>query len=114
MLRAAWSKNDGSYHSGRGDRRYLQFQERRIAGSAEATSLCMGKIERSNNSMADFEGKTFSEGTVEYTIYEHIAVLERYEGREVPWTKEINVVSWNGGEPKIDIRGFGQEIPCQS
>ena len=108
MLRAAWSKNAGSYHSGWGDRRYLQFQERRIAGSAEATSLCMGKIERSNNSMADFEGKTFSEGTVEYTIHEHIAVLERYEGREVPWTKEINVVSWNGGEPKIDIRDWSE------
>ena len=59
--------------------------------------------------MADFEGKTFSEGTVEYTIHEHIAVLERYEGREVPWTKEINVVSWNGGEPKIDIRDWSQD-----
>ena len=58
--------------------------------------------------MADFEGKTFSEGTVEYTIHEHIAVLERYEGREVPWTKEINVVSWNGGEPKIDIRDWSE------
>ena len=60
--------------------------------------------------MADFEGKTFSEGTVEYTIYEHIAVLERYEGREVPWTKEINVVSWNGGEPKIDIRDWTKAL----
>ena len=58
--------------------------------------------------MADFEGKTFSEGTVEYTIHEHIAVLERYEGREVPWTREINVVSWNGGEPKIDIRDWSE------
>ena len=51
---------------------------------------------------------TFSEGTVEFTIHEHIAVLERYEGREVPWAKEINVVSWNGGQPKIDIRDWAE------
>ena len=59
--------------------------------------------------MADFNGITFSEGTVEYTIHEHIAVLDRYEGREVPWTKEVNIVSWNGGEPKIDIRDWSQD-----
>lgn len=22
------------------------------------------------------------------------------------WTKEVNLVSWNGGEPKIDIRSW--------
>lgn len=22
------------------------------------------------------------------------------------WTKEVNLVSWNGGEPKIDIRAW--------
>ena len=59
--------------------------------------------------MAGFNGVTFSEGTIEYTIHEHIAVLDRYEGREEPWTKEINIVSWNGGEPKIDIRDWSQD-----
>ena len=59
--------------------------------------------------MANFEGKTFSEGTVEFTIHEHIAVLDRYEGREVPWTKEVNIVSWNGGQPKIDIRDWSSD-----
>ena len=59
--------------------------------------------------MADFNGMTFSEGTVEYTIHEHLAVLDRYEGREVPWAKEVNIVSWNGGQPKIDIRDWSQD-----
>ena len=59
--------------------------------------------------MADFNGITFSEGTVEYTIHEHLAVLDRYEGREVPWAKEVNIVSWNGGQPKIDIRDWSQD-----
>ena len=58
--------------------------------------------------MTEFEGRTFSEGTVEYTIHEHLAVLDRYEGREVPWAKELNIVSWNGGEPKIDIRDWSE------
>ena len=59
--------------------------------------------------MADFNGMTFSEGTVEYTIHEQLAVLDRYEGREVPWAKEVNIVSWNGGQPKIDIRDWSPD-----
>ena len=59
--------------------------------------------------MANFEGKTFFEGTVEFTIHEHIAVLDRYEGREVPWTKEVNIVSWNGGPPKVDLRDWSED-----
>ena len=59
--------------------------------------------------MTIFSGMTFSYGTVEFTIHEHIAVLDRYEGREVPWTREINVVSWNGGQPKIDIRDWSSD-----
>ena len=59
--------------------------------------------------MAKFSGMTFSDGTVEFTIHEHIAVLDRYEGKEVPWTREINIVSWNGGQPKIDIRDWSSD-----
>lgn len=54
-------------------------------------------------------GMTFSDGTVEFTIHEHLAVLDRYEGREVPWSKEVNIVSWNGGQPKIDIRDWSSD-----
>ena len=59
--------------------------------------------------MAERIERTYSEGMVEYTIHEHIAVLDRYDGREVPWTKEINIVSWNGGQPKIDIRDWSDD-----
>ena len=58
--------------------------------------------------MTEFEGKTFTEGTVEYTIHEHIAVLDCYRGSETPWQKEVNIVSWNGGVPKVDIRDWSE------
>lgn len=59
--------------------------------------------------MAEFSGMTFSEGTVEYTIHEHLAVLDEYPDRETPWRKEANIVSWNGGEPKVDIRDWSSD-----
>ena len=59
--------------------------------------------------MAERIERTYSDGVVEYTIHEHIAVLDRYEGREVPWTREINIVSWNGGQPKFDIREWSSD-----
>lgn len=38
---------------------------------------------------------------LKYEITEHIAVLsESAKG----WTKELNLISWNGREPKYDIR----------
>ncbi|KMK75238.1 YdbC family protein [Alkalihalobacillus pseudalcaliphilus] len=41
---------------------------------------------------------------IKYEIAEHIAVLsESSKG----WTKELNLVSWNGREPKYDIRDWG-------
>ena len=43
--------------------------------------------------MADFK----------YEIVEHIGILsETAKGR----TKELNMISWNGGEPKYDIRDW--------
>ena len=46
--------------------------------------------------MADFK----------YEIVEHIGTLsESVKG----WTKELNRISWNGGEPKYDIRDWAPE-----
>ena len=46
--------------------------------------------------MADFK----------YEIVEHIGTLsESAKG----WTKELNRISWNGGEPKYDIRDWAPE-----
>jgi hypothetical protein len=38
---------------------------------------------------------------VEFSILEHLAVLENYQSG---WAKEANIVTWNGGAPKVDIR----------
>ena len=51
---------------------------------------------RKEKSMADFK----------YEIVEQLGVLsESAKG----WTKELNKISWNGGEPKYDIRDWAPE-----
>ena len=45
---------------------------------------------------------------ITYDIMEHIAVLDEIGGRDEKWTKEINVVAWNGGKPKIDVRDWDE------
>lgn len=42
-------------------------------------------------------------GEVTFEIMEHIAVLNN---RENGWKKEVNIVAWNGGQPKVDIRDW--------
>jgi len=45
-------------------------------------------------------------GEITFEIVEHIGVLEVYDNHEEKWTKEVNLVAWNGGKPKIDIRDW--------
>ena len=40
---------------------------------------------------------------VTFEIMEHVGVIE---ARKDGWTKEVNIVAWNGGQPKIDIRDW--------
>ena len=40
---------------------------------------------------------------VTFEIMEHIGVID---ARNDGWTKEVNIVAWNGGQPKIDIRDW--------
>ena len=42
-------------------------------------------------------------GEVTFEIMEHVGVIE---ARKDGWTKEVNIVAWNGGQPKIDIRDW--------
>ena len=43
---------------------------------------------------------------VKYEITKHIGILsESSKG----WTKELNLISWNGREPKYDIREWSPE-----
>ncbi len=44
--------------------------------------------------------------TINYTIVNHIATLST---SAKGWTKEVNVISWNGGAPKLDIRDWAPE-----
>ena len=41
-----------------------------------------------------------------YEVTKHIGVLS--EGSK-GWTKELNLISWNGREPKYDIRDWAPE-----
>lgn len=49
------------------------------------------------------ESTMASEFTFEIT--KHIGVIKAYE---TGWSKEINIVSWNGGQPKVDIRDWDE------
>lgn len=40
---------------------------------------------------------------VTFEIKEHIGIIE---GRSEGWSKELNIVSWNGGPYKYDIRDW--------
>lgn len=40
---------------------------------------------------------------IQYEIVKEIAVLSRNDSG---YTKEINLIAWNGNAPKIDIRSF--------
>lgn len=45
-------------------------------------------------------------GDIEFRLEDHIGVLAEYQ---TGWKKELNVISWNGGAPKIDIRDWDPE-----
>lgn len=45
-------------------------------------------------------------GEIKYEIIEELGVLsESAKG----WTKKLNLISWNGGAPKYDIRDWAPE-----
>ena len=43
---------------------------------------------------------------IRFEIVRHIGVLSESPSG---WTKELNVVSWNGGNPKLDIRDWAPD-----
>lgn len=47
-----------------------------------------------------------SERTVLHELVEEVAVLEEFASG---WRQELNIVKWNGGEPKWDIRQWSPE-----
>ena len=47
-----------------------------------------------------------SNDEVHFDLMEHIGVLGR---KDNGWTKEVNIVAWNGGKAKVDIRDWGPD-----
>ena len=45
-------------------------------------------------------------GVFDVKIVEHIGVLAEYKNG---WKKEVNIVEWNGGRAKIDIRDWSPD-----
>lgn len=43
---------------------------------------------------------------IKYEVTEHLGVIS-----ETPrgWTREVNMISWNGREPKVDVRDWSPE-----
>lgn len=44
---------------------------------------------------------------IRYEIKRKLATLSTNE--KSGWTKEVNIVSWNGGSPKLDIRDWNPD-----
>jgi len=47
-----------------------------------------------------------NENNVSWEIKEQLAVLKE---NSTGWKKELNIVSWNGGSPKFDIREWSED-----
>lgn len=45
-------------------------------------------------------------GDIEYKVVDKVGVIANYS---TGWNKELNIISWNGGNPKFDIRDWDQE-----
>lgn len=45
-------------------------------------------------------------GEIKYEIIEELGVFSK---SAKGWTKELNLISWNGGAPKYDVRDWAPE-----
>ena len=52
----------------------------------------------------NYNGRSNNE--IEYQILEQLGVIETQKNG---WNKELNIVAWNGGAPKFDIREWDPE-----
>lgn len=52
------------------------------------------------------KGTVILMANLQFEIKQTIACLSEEKGG---WTKELNVVSWNGNEPKYDIRSWSAD-----
>ena len=52
------------------------------------------------------KGAQKKESDITYDILEELGVLDVYQ---TGWQKEVNLIAWNNGNPKIDIRDWSPE-----
>ena len=52
------------------------------------------------------EDLRMSGNEISYEIVKKIGVINRYP---TGWSKEVNIVSWNEGQPKLDIRDWSED-----
>lgn len=50
------------------------------------------------------------EDKVTYKVIDTLGVIDQRTDRKgVTWTREVNIVSWNDHEPKVDIREWDED-----
>ncbi len=52
-----------------------------------------------------------SQGEIEFEVKSRIGILQTYS---TGWTKELNIIAWNGGASKYDIRDWNPEHTSMS
>jgi hypothetical protein len=55
----------------------------------------------------NYSGNRPSNTEVTFEIQKHLTDLEAANSRG--WKREVNLVSWNGAEPKVDIRAWSAD-----
>lgn len=65
--------------------------------------MTMTGTEKKNNGKKNNEKKNEE---ITFEVAEHIGVIATYSNH---WTKELNKVSWNGSQPKFDIRDWDEQ-----
>ena len=68
-------------------------------------SLCRSTAAEKEGIMANYNkyADNNSNGPIEFKLVEKLGILERHKSG---WCREINIVAWNGGRPKFDIRDW--------
>lgn len=49
------------------------------------------------------------QNTFTFDIVEHVGTLSTYHKSGEEWSKEVNIVAWNGNSPKADIRDWNAD-----
>ena len=52
------------------------------------------------------EVNTMNNERISYKVIANVGTLAKYQ---TGWSKEVNIVSWNEGQPKLDIRDWSED-----